>query len=213
MAIDRLILQNCGTTCRRGASNKLTSVNPSDQDLIERSQIGEQEAFGELVLRYQDRLYGTLAQLLGSIHDALDVAQDAFILAFRNIHTFRKESQFYSWLFRIAYNAAMTRHRRERRHKSSSLDDLAADLQSENCVSSDPTQSVETQDDIESVQHALRELPEEFRVVLVLKEIEDMPYAEIAETVGCPVGTVRSRIHRGRLMLKDRLSRSLKSQT
>ncbi len=188
-------------------------MKPSDQELIERSLTGEQEAFGELVLRYQDRLYGTLAQLLGSIHDALDVAQDAFILAFRNLHTFRKESQFYSWLFRIAYNSAMTRHRRERRHKSSSLEDLACDVPQTDCDDSDPTQSLETQDDIELVQQALRELPEEFRIVIVLKEIEEMPYADIAETVGCPVGTVRSRIHRGRLMLKDRLSRSLKSQT
>ena len=188
-------------------------MKPSDQDLIERSLTGEQEAFGELVLRYQDRLYGSLAQMLGSVHDALDVAQDAFILAFKNLDAFRKESQFYSWLFRIAYNSAMTRHRRERRHRTSSLEDLAPDAAEGNCELSDPAQSVDSQDDIESVQQALRELPEEFRMVLVLKEIEEMPYAEIAETVGCPVGTVRSRIHRGRLMLKERLSRSLKSQT
>jgi RNA polymerase sigma-70 factor (ECF subfamily) len=187
-------------------------VKPSDQDLIERSLTGEREAFGELVLRYQDRLYGTLAQMLGSVHDALDVAQDSFILAFKNLHAFRKESQFYSWLFRIAYNAAMTRHRRERRHRTASLDDLVHEAPEESCNHSDPAHSVDSQDDIESVQQALRELPEEFRMVLVLKEIEEMPYAEIAETVGCPVGTVRSRIHRGRLMLKERLSRSMKSQ-
>lgn len=188
-------------------------MKPSDQDLIERSLTGEREAFGELVLRYQDRLYGSLAQMLGSVHDALDVAQDAFILAFRNLHAFRKESQFYSWLFRIAYNSAMSRHRRERRHRTSSLEDLPRETPDESCDLADPAHSVDSQDDIQCVQQALRELPEEFRTVLVLKEIEEMPYADIAETVGCPVGTVRSRIHRGRLMLKDRLSRSLKSQT
>jgi RNA polymerase sigma-70 factor (ECF subfamily) len=92
----------------------------SDQALIDRCLAGESEAFGELVRMHQDRLFGTLAHLLGSVHDAADVAQDAFVLAYRNLSKFRGQSAFYSWLFRIAYNAAVNHRRRNR--MSASLD-------------------------------------------------------------------------------------------
>ena len=93
----------------------VNDVNASDQILIDRCLAGQTDAFGELVTRHQDRLYGTLVNMLGSVHDARDACQEAFVLAFSKLSTFRRESAFYSWLFRIAYNAAVSRHRKTRR--------------------------------------------------------------------------------------------------
>ena len=96
----------------RGASHSVNDVNASDQILIDRCLAGQTDAFGELVTRYQDRLYGTLVSMLGSVHDARDDRLTGGVRAgiFQKLSTFRRESAFYSWLFRIAYNAAVSRH-------------------------------------------------------------------------------------------------------
>jgi RNA polymerase sigma-70 factor (ECF subfamily) len=185
----------------------------TDQALIERCLAGETEAFGDLVQRHQDRLFGTLAHLLGSVHDAADVAQDAFVLAYRNLSHFRGQSAFYSWLFRIAYNAAVN-HRRRNRRPLQSLEaqreergDELIDRRSE----PDPSAGMQLDERSRLLRSALDELGEDYRNALVLKEIEGLPYEEIAAVMDCPVGTVRSRIHRARHELKDKLSRVMKA--
>ncbi|HVJ67225.1 MAG TPA: sigma-70 family RNA polymerase sigma factor [Caulifigura sp.] len=185
----------------------------SDQALIDRSLAGESEAFGELVRRHQDRLFGSLSHLLGSVHDAADVAQDAFVLAYRNLNRFRGQSAFYSWLFRIAYNAAVNHQRRHRR-KSQSLDGRRDELGEEPVdgrASSDPASGLQTNERSRIIREALDELGEDYRNALVLKEIEGLPYEEIASVMECPVGTVRSRIHRARHELRDKLTRVMKA--
>jgi RNA polymerase sigma-70 factor (ECF subfamily) len=185
----------------------------SDQALIDRCLAGETEAFGDLVQKYQDRLVGTLAHLLGSVHDAADVAQDAFVLAYRNLSNFRGQSAFYSWLFRIAYNAAVN-FRRRNRHGTQSLDLQRSELGEEpadNRLNTDPGAGLELDERSRQVHAALNEIAEDYRNALVLKEIEGLPYEEIAEVMGCPVGTVRSRIHRARHELRDKLSRVMKT--
>jgi RNA polymerase sigma-70 factor (ECF subfamily) len=172
------------------------------------------DAFGSLVLRYQDRLYATLAHLLGSLEDARDVTQDAFVLAFEKLGTFRGDSAFYSWLFRIAYNAAMSRKRRERRPATSideirerrgdDIHDLRADA--------DPGAAIDSEERQSLVRRALDELADDYRTAIVLKEIDGLRYDEIAELVGCPIGTVRSRIHRARHELREKLSRTIKTE-
>lgn len=185
----------------------------SDQALIDRSLAGESDAFGELVRRHQDRLFGSLSHLLGSVHDAADVAQDAFVLAYRNLSRFRGQSAFYSWLFRIAYNAAVNHQRRHRR-KSQSLDGRREDQGEEpvdSRLSSDPAAGMQTDERTRLVRDALAELGEDYRNALILKEIEGLPYEEIAAVMECPVGTVRSRIHRARHELRDKLTRVIKA--
>ncbi|MEZ6056692.1 MAG: sigma-70 family RNA polymerase sigma factor [Planctomycetaceae bacterium] len=182
--------------------------------MIDRSLGGDTTAFGSLVDRYQDRLYGTLMHLLGSPHDALDVSQDAFVLAFQNLTSFRGDSAFYSWLFRIAYNASVS-YRRKRRHPVASIDHMQENhglevVDGHHDV--DPTHDLISQERQQLVRQALDELPEEFRTVLILKELEGLSYEEIAETIGCPVGTVRSRIHRARGDLKEKLGRTMKHE-
>jgi RNA polymerase sigma-70 factor (ECF subfamily) len=185
-----------------------TAVNNDDQQLIAECLAGRTEAFGELVVRYQDRLFHTLLFVTGTADQAQDVAQDAFVHAFAKLSTFRGESAFYSWLFRIAMNAAVSRKRRDRR-MSASLDaarENAGHEPIDGHPGSEPSHSVEVSERQALVRSALAELSEEYRTVLVLKEMEDLRYEEIAEIVGCPIGTVRSRIHRARSELRDKLA-------
>ena len=184
-------------------------VKSDDLRLIDATLAGNNEAFGELVERYQDRLYGTLVHMLGSMHDARDVAQEAFLSAFEKLGTFRREASFYSWLFRIAYNAAVTSRRKMQRH-SGSLDQKIENTGDEPIDSNretDPGHQLDTAENVQQVRTALNQLTEEYRDVIVLKEIEGMRYEEIATVLNCPIGTVRSRIHRARIELKEKLER------
>ena len=188
------------------------AVNADDTQLITECLAGRTEAFGELVVRYQDRLYNTLLLMLGSADEAQDVSQDAFVHAFTKLGSFRGHAAFYSWLFRIAMNAAVSL-KRKRRHTSASLDAAreqsgfeAADAHPE----TEPSYSLESTERQALVRQALGDLSDESRAVLVLKEMEGLKYEEIAELVGCPIGTVRSRIHRARLELREKLRILLK---
>ena len=193
----------------------------TDQSLIEACLAGRREAFGQLVERYQHRLFHSLVHLLDSTEDAQDAAQDALILAFEKLGTFRGESQFYSWLFRIAYNSAVSSKRKpgsskrktgpmsvslEARRDASGLE--PADLN----PSTEPSFGLDVSDRQRLVQQALGELSEEFREAIVLKEIEQMSYEEIAEVVGIPLGTVRSRIHRARMELRQKLAAFIEAE-
>jgi len=201
-------------------------VTSDDFRLIESTLAGNKEAFGELMLRYQDRLYGSLVHMLGSFHDARDVAQDAFLLAYQKLDTFRHDSSFYAWLFRIAYNSAIN-NRRKQRIKTVSLNGNhsshhqahhqtgreAFDIQpQDHRTSSDPADSLQSTETIRQVQEALSQLAPEYKDALVLKEIEGFRYEEIATMLNCPVGTVRSRIHRARQLLRERLARAVERE-
>jgi RNA polymerase sigma-70 factor, ECF subfamily len=192
----------------------VNDVNASDQALIDRCLEGQTDAFGELVTRHQDRLYGTLVNMLGSVHDARDATQDAFVLAFQKLETFRRESAFYSWLFRIAYNAAVSRHRKTRRETGSVEAARAASGRepTDERPQADPAHDLYTAERQNLVQSALGELADEYRTVIVLREMEGLSYEQIAELVGVPIGTVRSRIHRARTELRDKLSRAMAAE-
>ena len=181
-------------------------MNRPDQQLIRESLAGQTSAFGELVLRYQDRLHQALCQMLRSPDDAQDVAQDAFVLAFEKLASYRGDASFYSWLFRIAANSAVSFLRKQKRGTTmpSSAGDGRTDPIDTN-IESMPTYGVERKENQQRVQDALDALSDEFRTALVLKEMEGLKYEEIASIVSCPIGTVRSRIHRARAELRDRL--------
>lgn len=192
----------------------MDDVSTSDQQLIDQCLSGQSDAFGELVTRYEKRLYGTLVHMVGSVHEARDVSQEAFVLAFRKLKSFRQESSFYSWLFRIAYNAAISRHRR-RRGATASVDAIRETTGTEptdDRPESDPAYHLQASERQALVQNALNELAEEFRTVIVLREMEGLSYEQIAEMVDVPVGTVRSRIHRARSELREKLTRALANE-
>lgn len=182
-----------------------------DQQLVDQCLAGQKEAFGRLVERYQDRLFHSLIPLLKSRDDAQDIAQEALLQAYQKLETYRGEAAFYTWLYRIAINRAMSFLRR-RQHKTTSIDNLrehSGEEPHDQHRAADPVLPVIQAEQQELVRKALAELPDDFRTVLVLKEFEGLRYDEIAELIDCPLGTVRSRIHRGRLELAERLSRKL----
>jgi RNA polymerase sigma-70 factor (ECF subfamily) len=181
-------------------------VNRDDTQLIALSVHGDRKAFGELVGRYQDRLYHTAYRLIGNADDAQDVVQDSFLSAFLSLHQFKGDARFFTWLYRIAVNAAITLKRKRRVV-------LSADLpgprtlgephdESDGCR---PGTALEREENERLLQGAINSLTAEHRIVIVLKEIEGQKYEAIAEVLGVPIGTVRSRLHRARLELRDRL--------
>jgi RNA polymerase sigma-70 factor (ECF subfamily) len=191
-----------------------SAVCSDDQQLIRECLAGRTDAFGQLVERYQDRLFNSLVRTLGSVEDARDAAQAAFVQAFQKLDTYHGTAQFYSWLFRIALNTAVSQKRKTRRMSASV--DAARQHSGFEPVDDHPTASpshkMEVSERQQLVQTALAQLAEEFRTVLVLKEIDGLKYEQIAQIVGCPIGTVRSRIHRARSELRLKLKLLLKDE-
>ena len=182
----------------------------TDQSLIEQSIAGNDRAFEQLVYRYQERLVHSLEHATGSREDALEIAQQAFVRAWQKLSTFRAEAQFYSWLYRIARNIAVSRLR-QNRIQTSSLDSLTDASGMEPVADPDdaPTAPMEKAERISAVRAALQQIPEEFRQALVLKEIDGFSYEEISQVMDITMGTVRSRIFRARHELSERLKRML----
>ncbi|MEY2727459.1 MAG: Sigma-24 [Planctomycetota bacterium] len=181
---------------------------PSDLQLINQALQGESRAFDQLVRRYQDRLVHSLEHSLCPREEALDAAQTAFLQAWTRLSTFRGESSFYAWLYRIARNAAITRRRKT--SPTGSLNQLREDSGFEPADSpqhSAPDLPLEQDENIARVRQALSALAEEFRQPIVLREIDGLSYEEIANVLDIPLGTVRSRIFRARQELMERLER------
>jgi RNA polymerase sigma-70 factor (ECF subfamily) len=175
-----------------------------DAQLIRATLAGDSSAFGQLVTKYQDRLYTSLAHMLGHSEEARDVAQDAFVQAFTKLETFRGSSAFYTWLYRIAFNVAVSRKRRQRVVLSL---DRTRDLSGEEPLDhAPPGESLERRERAVQVRRAMATLSDEHRVILVLREIEGFDYEHIADVLDVAVGTVRSRLHRARAQLRDVLA-------
>lgn len=179
-----------------------------DQAWIERSLKGDREAFGCLVTLYQQRLYRTMLAISGSVEDAEDVVQDAFVQAFRKLDTFQGGSRFYTWLHRIAVNLWISRQRRRiNRDRPASLD-ADGSLEIADTVDQ-PELQASRAEQLGRLHAALAELPDEQRTILILRELEGCCYESISATLGLPIGTVRSRLHRARLRLKQLLERTI----
>ena len=182
----------------------------SEAELIRDASAGDRQAFGRLVSLYQDQIFRFLVRTLGSQSDAQDVAQNTFLLAWRKLGQFRGDAKLSTWLTQIAVNQAAS-YRRKRKAKSFA-DTLSSHDGEERPVSvSDshepaPSSRAETEERDQIVQDALGRLSDEHREVLILKEFQDHDYREIATIVGCPVGTVRSRLHRARTELAELLA-------
>jgi RNA polymerase sigma-70 factor, ECF subfamily len=184
----------------------MTGCN-DENSLIAACRAGRTEAFGVLVQRYQDRLYPTMLRLTGSADDALDLLQDAFLRAFEKLDRFQGESSFYTWVYRIAVNLALSGRRRRRVTARLGIGGGRGeplDPQDDSSLS-DPTLPLERAERDDLIQSALNSLADDHRAVVVMKEFDGLRYEEIAAILNVPVGTVRSRLHRARLDLRERL--------
>ncbi|MCA9084171.1 MAG: sigma-70 family RNA polymerase sigma factor [Planctomycetaceae bacterium] len=180
-----------------------------DSSLIQRSVAGDTTAFDQLVIRYQSRLVHSLELCFTSRDDALEIAQTAFISAWRKLSSFQQESSFYSWLYRIAMNAGISRRRRERLRTVSlqARDDNSSIAVPNQSPSASPDEQLQNAETVEIIREELRKVSPEFRAALVLKEIDGFSYEQISDILEIPIGTVRSRIFRARQELADRLRR------
>ena len=175
-----------------------------DAPLIERSLQGDSAAFGQLVDKYQDRLFNSLVHVVNAREEAEDVAQEAFVQAYLKLATFQHHSAFYTWLYRIAFNMAITRRRRKK--KEVSLEGVREQQGLDAVDHAEAAGERLLREERSTVVHAaLAQLAEESRAVLVLREMEGMDYEAIADILDLPLGTVRSRLHRARLQLRGLL--------
>jgi RNA polymerase sigma-70 factor, ECF subfamily len=188
--------------------NEATAAE-SDLALVERVQRGEKAAFDVLVLRYQHKVLKLVMRYIRDTMEAEDVAQEAFIKAYRALPAFRGDSAFYTWLYRIAINTAknalVSAKRRPVDYSLDLQDPEQFELQARLTDGETPEHLVLTDEIRETVNGAMAELPEDLRTAIVLREIDGLSYEEIAAAMDCPVGTVRSRIFRAREAIDRKL--------
>jgi RNA polymerase sigma-70 factor (ECF subfamily) len=181
----------------------------TDKQLVERVQQGDKKSFDLLVLKYQNRIIKLVSRYVRDQSDAQDIAQDAFVKAYRALPNFRGDSAFYTWLYRIAINTAknyvvsLSRRPLEARVENADgeqldLDELQKDIATpENALLADEIK--------QTILEAMSKLPEDLRVAITLREVDGLTYEEIAEAMDCPIGTVRSRIFRARETVDKKL--------
>jgi RNA polymerase sigma-70 factor, ECF subfamily len=173
--------------------------DPSDEALLAAHLRGDPRAFGELVARHERRIYGLCLRILGNREDAEDATQEAFLAALRKASSFRRAAAFSTWLYRVAVNAATDQARRRGRARLAALGPEGAGLAAPGGELGEVVATAV------AVQTALAQVPEEFRVAVVLCDLYRVPYADAAQILEVPVGTVKSRVFRGRLAVAERL--------
>ncbi|MEO0093062.1 MAG: sigma-70 family RNA polymerase sigma factor [candidate division WOR-3 bacterium] len=199
------------------------SLPPPDSILVKRAQLGDDKAFAELVRRYEKKVYNICYRILGNVDEASDALQDAFLRAYQFLKKFKGKSSFYTWLYRIATNVCLTRLRKRRSASALTITDTESDESYQRqpiFVSSDligdipdaaqsPERLVRQKQLREALNQAVAELPADFRTVIVLRDFEGLSNREVSKVLNLSVPAVKSRLHRGRLFLRNRLSRYL----
>ena len=202
----------------RSGGEEAASSRPiafEDAALVQQFRQGDMQAFGALVAKYQDRIFTMVLRMCPNRAEAEELAQEAFLRAMERIDQFRGQSRFYTWLFRIAANLTLSHRRRAGRVKFRSIDlmDEAGGSQAAGLAEEAagrrpgrPDEAAMTLETQRRVLAAMDDLDDEFRIVLVLRDIEDMEYDQIAQVLDLPAGTVKSRLHRARGTLREKLA-------
>ncbi|VVD83416.1 RNA polymerase sigma factor RpoE [Pandoraea terrigena] len=199
-----------GLAARENTDPNQVSEREIDQALVERVQKGDKAAFELLVAKYHRKIIRLVSRLVRDAAEVEDVTQEAFIKAYRALPQFRGESAFYTWLYRIAVNTAKNHLATQGRRAPTSTEANAEEA--ETFAEADQLRDINTPESMlmskqiaQTVNAAMEALPDELRTAITLREIEGLSYEEIAEAMGCPIGTVRSRIFRAREAIASRL--------
>jgi RNA polymerase sigma-70 factor, ECF subfamily len=185
-----------------GTASTLTEQD--DIQLVTACRNGDQDAFSLLVQRYQRRVFNLVFRMVQDYEDASEITQEAFLAAWQGLPSFRGEARFSTWLYRIAYNCALRQldiHKRDRALQLA----LQADQMTESEDDVQQTDHLEMLDNQELVQEQLSQLPTKYRIVLILRHLQDMTYEEMAEVLTMPIGTIKTHLFRARNLLKERL--------
>jgi len=194
-----------------GGGGSGESVEHDDIALVRRCQKGDALAFEQLVIKYRSKVFSMIYGMVQNEQDAWDLAQEGFVKAWRSIHRFKGQASFYTWLYRIVTNVAIDSLRRKSFKKTAEFDDEIAATQvepgSKTMPQPDPMphQGLEREEIRHRIEHAITKLSPEHRAVIVMKEIEELQYNEIAEALGCSIGTVMSRLFYARKKLQTLL--------
>ncbi len=186
-------------------------MNDDDRRLIAACLLGNRDAFGELVSRYQSRLYNAALRLVDTPEDAADVVQDAFLNAFQSLRSFKGDAEFFTWMYRIAFNVAITLKRKKKPTVSLNALEPGRNGSPKGHEPIDgseyvkPNAALERTEEEQLLHAALARLSGEHRDVLVMKDIDGLKYEEIADVLKVPIGTIRSRLHRARFELRELL--------
>ena len=182
-------------------------MNADDERLIADCLAGRSASYGDLVRRYQGRLFNSVLRVLGHEEDAQDVVQEAFLHAYQALSSFNGRSEFFTWLYRIAFNAAISYRRKKRvvlNFEPSPSGETVMEP-ADHSLDAQPESALERTEEEARLHAALNRLSVEHRAVLVLKDLEDQKYEAMAEILDVPIGTIRSRLHRARLELRELL--------
>jgi RNA polymerase sigma-70 factor, ECF subfamily len=203
------------STTRRSSQGRHQSkhyealLQMSDEDLMAQFQVGTVEAFDILVSRYKDPLTNYIYRFLGDMKECEDLLQETFLRVYRNRHSYRRIAKYSAWLYTIAGNLARSEYRKRKRRRLYSLQSVNRDDEEYEVEIPDetylPDKHAESTIQDRHIQDALKQIPEEFREVVVLRDVQQLAYEEIAEITGLPMGTVKSRINRGRTKLQGLL--------
>lgn len=191
----------------------------SDEILVKKSQEGDYSSFEELVKRYEKKIYNLAYRLTGNREDARDALQETFLQAFRKLSSFKGKSKFSTWLYRIAVNVCFMRKRKEKKMKTVSLDvpvltrkgdEIKREVRDD--WSKNPLATLENKEVRETLSKAIDSLPEEYRTVFILRGLNGLSNEEVAKMLKISLPAVKSRLHRARLFLRDRLSQYFKEE-
>jgi len=179
----------------------------TDEELIRRFQAGDEAAFEEIVYRYSDRLMNFAYRFVLNREESEDIVQDTFLKVYQNRHAYREIAKFSTWIYTITGNLAKTVLRKRRNRKLFFFSRLGPEDKDMDFPSKDrkPENKIEGQFDERIIQRAIKKLPEHFRTVIILRDIQELSYEEISNIINAPLGTVKSRINRARLRLQEEL--------
>ncbi len=176
----------------------------AEVELITQCQKGNRQAFNRLVMQYQHLVYNFLYRMAPTWIDLDDLAQEVFVKVYHSIHRLKDPSQFKSWLHSIAVNVYLDEHRRRKKHQERFIADEDV-FHNQADPDEHPGQQLERKELLTRLQEAIEQLPEEFKLVIILRELQELSYQEIAKTLNISIGTIRSRIFRGRKLLQQML--------